>query len=510
MNDLFVIRRYNLTYSKPQTFPFSKLLPDWSERLQSRILTKGYLQMPGVDFTESFSPVTTDFSTRIILGITLFYSERFDWVCEAFDVEAAFLEPFLDIEMYIEWPEGMVELGFLTQEEYKNTCVQLRRSMYGNVDAALRWQREFSNYLVTDCGMKICRTDPCILFLRKDGVLKIIMSIHVDDSLCAGNKGDLEDLYEKIRKRYKITTLGKISKYLGVHYEWGNDEDGPYVIASMERNAKEIISYYEKVTKSLAKIAGTPGYQNTVLSKNENEIDMLDEYRALVGKLLFYTIKIGPDCANSVRDLAHHMSNPGSMQWKAMERIVGYLKGKRLHGLIFRKPEALTAVQYCDANYATDPDLRRSVSGMISTIGGMIVNWSSRTQKIVTLSSTESEYVALGECGQELKFICMFLQEIGVGKVPGVIFEDNEGAIFLAKNQQVGMRTKHIDVKYHFIRDLIKDKYLDLVYVRSKDNYADLMTKNVGKDTLEKLFSNGMQVGCIETKRENVGRTSDI
>lgn len=147
---------------------------------------------------------------------------------------------------------------------------------------------------------------------------------------------------------------------------------------------------------------------------------------------------------------------------------------------------------------------------MISTIGGMIVNWSSRTQKIVTLSSTESEYVALGECGQELKFICMFLQEIGVGKIPGVIFEDNEGAIFLAKNQQVGMRTKHIDVKYHFVRDLLKENFLELIYVRSEDNYADLMTKNVSKEILYKLFVSGIQVGVIETKRENVGRTSKV
>ena len=175
-----------------------------------------------------------------------------------------------------------------------------------------------------------------------------------------------------------------------------------------------------------------------------------------------------------------------------------------------KRPSNLQAVQYCDASYATDPVARRSVSGMIGTLGGMIVSWSSRTQKITTLSSTESEYIALGECGQELKFICMFLQEVGVGEILGIIFEDNEGAIFLAKNSQVGMCTKHIDVKYHIIRDLINNKYLDIMYVKSEDNYADLMTKNIGSETHERLFVHGIQQGVIAIRRENVEWTGKM
>ena len=263
--------------------------------------------------------------------------------------------------------------------------------------------------------------------------------------------------------------------------------------------------------KCEAKIAKTPGFQNTVLSKNEEENPtMLEEYRSLVGKLMYYVVKVAPDCANATRDLARYMKNPGPEHWKAMERIVGYLKGKKLHGLIMRRPNDLKVIDYCDASYATDTVLRRSVSGMISSIGGMVVNWSSRTQKVCTLSSAESEYIALGECGQDLKFVCMFLQELGIGVMPGIIYEDNEGAIFLAKNQQVGMRTKHIDVKYHFIRDLVADKFLDIRYVRSEDNYADIMTKNVSNDIYERLYVRGIQIGNIVTKRENVGRTSTV
>lgn len=258
---------------------------------------------------------------------------------------------------------------------------------------------------------------------------------------------------------------------------------------------------YEECTGKKAKLAPTPGYPNQVLQKNEGETVDIDNYRSLVGKLLFYIVKVGPDCANAGRDLARHMSNPGTEHWKAMGRMAGYLKGKELHGHVMKVPANMTVVNYTDASYGV-----KSVSGNVCTVGGTVTSWGSRTQRITTLSSTESEYVALGECGQELKFVSMLLTEIGVGEVPGTIFEDNEGAIFLAKNQQVSMRTKHIDVRYHFIRDLVEEGLLKLEFVGTDENYADIMTKNVSKDILRKLFAEGVQSGDIVIERENVGR----
>ena len=470
-------------------------------RLKSRIVTLGYMQVPGVDFTEKFSPVANDTSTRIIILLTLYY-RHLGWECEVFDVEAAFLEPYLDNEMYIKWPEGIVELGFLTEEERDSTCIRLERSMYGNVDAALRWLREFKEFLVKDCNFTACVADPCILYYREGEKLLIVMSIHVDDSMVAGMKEDLNKFYEKVRTRFNITELGTLSKYLGVRYEWLNDKDKkPYVKITMKDTAEAFVRKYEECTGKKAKLAATPGYPNQVLIKNEGETVDIDNYRSLVGKLLFYIVKVGPDCANAGRDLARHMANPGPEHWKAMGRMAGYLKNKIMHGHIMRVPRNLSVVNYSDASYGV-----KSISGSICTVGGTVTSWGSRTQKITTLSSTESEYVALGECGQELKFVSMLLAEIGVGELPGTIFEDNEGAIFLAKNQQVSMRTKHIDVRCHFIRDLIMEGLLKLKFVGTDENYADFMTKNVSKDILQNLFTNGVQNGDIVIERENVGR----
>ena len=284
-------------------------------------------------------------------------------------------------------------------------------------------------------------------------------------------------------------------------YEWYGDEgERPYVKVTMKVTAETFVRKYEESTGKKAKLADTPGYPNQVLQKNERETVDIDNYRSLVGKLLFYIVKVAPDCANVGRDLARHMANPGTGHWKAMGRMAGYLKGKNLHGHMMKAPKNLSVVNYTDASYGV-----KSVSGSICTIGGIVTDWGSRTQKITTLSSTESEYIALGECGQDLKFVSMLLKEIGVGEVPGTIFEDNEGAIFLAKNQQVSMCTKHIDVHYHFIRDLVEEGLLKLEYVGTDENHADFMTKNASKDTLRKLFTEGVQSGNIVIERENVG-----
>jgi hypothetical protein len=148
-------------------------------------------------------------------------------------------------------------------------------------------------------------------------------------------------------------------------------------------------------------------------------------------------------------------------------------------------PRDLAIVGYVDSDFATNKETRKSTTGFLVTFGGCLVSWSSKAQPSVTLSSTEAEYVAASMCGTEIKFISMLLDELQVAyPKPSMLFEDNTGAIFIMNNDQVGQRTKHIDVKWHHIRDMIKAGDLLVVYIRSEDNPADIMTKN----TKEALF----------------------
>ena len=466
---------------------------DGSKRYKSRLCVKGFHQVPGVDYTESFSPVATDSTIQILLLYTLWKSKE-GWGCEMFDVEAAFLNAELENVMYLAWPEYMVELGFITQQQKEKECIKLVRSMYGNVDAALRWQKCFVETCIDPKGKINCeqsKTDPCLLLKKDDkGKVMLLIVCYVDDVLLSGTKETIQWFKNEFKQKYNITELGRMKKHLGMWYDWKKDNDGEtYIKVTMDTMIKEIVELYEKVTGKKVKDQLIPGYPNKWLTKlkDESKIVRQKEYRSLVGKILYYVNKMDVACSNAVRELAQHLDSPGEEHWKALGRLVGYLKTRIGVGKIMRKPMELRVVGWSDSDYAKQED-RKSIGGNISTIGGSVVYGSSKGQNCVCLSSTEAEYVAMGTLAQEIRFEQQLLDEI-VGKdqkYPSVIHEDNVGAIFLAQNRQVGQRTKHIDVRDHFIRGLIEDGKVQVVFTRSEDNYADILTKNVNQELFRK------------------------
>ena len=158
------------------------------------------MQVPGVEFTESFSTFASDTSTRILIGLTLYY-EDYGWIVELCDIEVAFLYPNTEVDMYIEWPEGILYLGIITKEFLEEYCILLVMSMYGNVDAVLLWLRLLAEYLVNEFNVKMSKAESFIFF-RKDEKFKldIVMSVHVDDVFMAGKSETLETL-NKISRR---------------------------------------------------------------------------------------------------------------------------------------------------------------------------------------------------------------------------------------------------------------------------------------------------------------------
>jgi Reverse transcriptase (RNA-dependent DNA polymerase) len=163
---------------------------------KARCVSRGFMHIPGVDYTESFAPVASDTGIRVVIGILLYYLDmrpKDEWVLESFDVEAAFLNAVLTHPVYIEWPKGIKEFGFLSGEECKTTCAELTRAMYGNIDAPLQWMITFANILKGD-DMKLNQsaTDPYIFYKQRDGKIVLVLVLYVDDTLCAGEKKEVE------------------------------------------------------------------------------------------------------------------------------------------------------------------------------------------------------------------------------------------------------------------------------------------------------------------------------
>jgi Reverse transcriptase (RNA-dependent DNA polymerase) len=160
-----------------------------------------------------------------VIGIFLFFLHMFpqvEWVSETFDVEVAFLNALLKNPVYIEWPKGLKELVLLSQGKTNNTCAELTRTMYGNIDSPLQWMKTFTNIL-KGMNLQQSATDPCIFYKHRGGKLVLILVLYVDDTLCAGERKEVEWAYKKIEEKIKIVKLGRLKKHLGTIYDWNQE-----------------------------------------------------------------------------------------------------------------------------------------------------------------------------------------------------------------------------------------------------------------------------------------------
>ena len=246
----------------------------------------------------------------------------------------------------------------------------------------------------------------------------------------------------------------------------------------------------------------TPAIPGSIIQKAESPDLISDEkhenYRTVVGKLLFLLKHSRPDLGNAVQELSKVLDNTEETHYCAMERCVDFVIKTRYYGLKI-KPNA-TTIQLqgvADSSYASDKETCKSVSGWLIFFYNVLVSWKSRSQRSVTMSSTEAEYVGLVEMVCELLFIKNVLQSIGYCvNLPMMVYTDNIGAIYMTKNWTTSGRTKHIDTRYHFIREMVRDNILSVNFVGTKENQANMLTKNVGDVEYYKMMEKNM----IETK----------
>ena len=453
---------------------------DGSLRFKTRNVTLGYMMIPGVDYTEKFSPVVTDESLRLQIAITLF-NKSVGWLMCNCDIEAAFLEAPMTQPIYIEPHPAMVACGFMTENERKTHAIKLLKSMYGNVDAAIKFFKLLTDHLTDPNGMNMnqSKADPCLFYLMKNDKLTLIVTITVDDSAISGLPSDIKWFMNGLEKRFKITRDGEIKKHLGIDYEWGITDKGKHFVkATMSNKIEEIVANFENYLGRKIKIYASPGKPSEYLRKNEGDPVNIEKYRSFVGQILFFTTKLSIKTGNACRALSGFLSNPGEQHWIALERLIGYLKGMKVKGIIYFEPESMRLIGLADTDFGNCPETRKSVGCYIITVGLTVVDYSIAKHDTLSDSTTEAEYKELAKLAKGMKFISMILEEFKLNEKPGILIEDNAGAIFLAENLSVNKKTKHIEIKYHFIREFIKQGYGKIFKIKSEDNVADIGTKN--------------------------------
>jgi hypothetical protein len=265
----------------------------------------------------------------------------------------------------------------------------------------------------------------------------------------------------------------------------------PHLIKRMEKTFGDLVKGNQKYMTP-----GTPGY-NLVRPQNDNEkISAKDQhtYRSGVGTLLQFVKHSRPDINNPVRELSKSMDSATEASFKEMKRIIKFVLDTRQFGLklqpsLLSESKEWSITVYSDSDWAGDKDTRRSISGYIIFIMNCPILWRSKQQETVSLSSSEAEYIALSEAAKEIKFIYQVLDSLGIKvKLPIIVKVDNVGAIFMSENATATNRTRHVDARYHFIREFIMDGFIKVIFVKSEENKADPFTKNVKSDLYEKFI----------------------
>jgi hypothetical protein len=238
-----------------------------------------------------------------------------------------------------------------------------------------------------------------------------------------------------------------------------------------------------------AKYARTPLPTGYMPTPNEGEVNpqLRTQFQQIIGSLLYIMLGTRPDIAFAVTKLAQFAANPSKEHLDKAKYVLRYLAGTAKYALVYKGASNKGLIAYTDSDYAADPVKRRSTTGYIFKLADGIISWQSRAQKTIALSATEAEYMALSDCSRQAVWIQNIFTELGLQTRPTQICADNEGGIFIASNPVQERRTKHIDVRFHYVRDLIEQKRIDVVWVPTDDNPADMFTKNLGHIKFEKF-----------------------
>ena len=446
------------------------------ERYKVRLVAKGFSQIPGIDFDETFAPVVKHTSIRIMCALAV----RLKLYFHHLDVDTAFLNGPLEEEIYMRIPEG--------SGEYTGKLVRLRRSLYGLKQASRVWN-ELLDAELQKIGYIRIHADFCI-YIYRDGDTICFLAIYVDDMGLLGN--DLKVMQSHkglLNKRFKIKDLGNIKQILGIAIEYNHEAGTLYM--HQTRYIKESVKHYGFADGRMCR---TPLGSGIKLSKDdcpttEAEKELMQEfpYQSLIGTLMYAMLATRPDIAFAVGALSKFNANPGRVHWDQAVHVLRYLVGTKTHGLWFNRNshDELSSIilGYTDSDWAGNVDTRRSTSGYVFLMCGAAISWSSKLQTTPALSSTEAEYMACTRAAQEAIWLRQLLEQLKFKQTsPTCLLGDNQGAIALAKNPANHPRTKHIQLRYHFIRFAISDGHILLDYIPTSQMAADGLTKGLTGD----------------------------
>jgi hypothetical protein len=466
-------------------------------RYKSRLVVQGYTMEPGIDFDSTFSPVAWLNSIRMITALACMHKLEMIHT----DVPNAYLNGKATKLVLVKLPEMWNDtIGPSLGPD--GTPVMMMRSVYGTPDAGKNWNTCIHKFFILE-GFIQCKKEPCI-YTKGKLPTGTIIGMWVDDNYIIS--GDIEERNRLIRdmeKQFNVKNLGIISFSLGLHFHWTNQG------LMMSQTA-----YIEKIATKF-KMEGCKPLYVPMQKEDKPTADMSpkDEdtkkkmakipYRNAIGSLLYLAICTRPDICYVVSALARFSHNPGERHWKLVQNIIRYVVHTKNQGLFFKLGsqviENMTTTAYCDASF-NDTANGKSTLGYIMMLSDCYpISWRSKLTTVTSQSTMETELMAIHALAKETVWTRMVLEEISsLVLTPTTIYCDNSPAIQATKEPRVTERNKHIRYKFFYVADLVRDKEVSVVKIRSEDQVADILTKPIANPQFSKLrFSL-----CVRNKGE--------
>ncbi|KAL0293214.1 UNVERIFIED_CONTAM: Retrovirus-related Pol polyprotein from transposon TNT 1-94 [Sesamum radiatum] len=443
---------------------------------KARLVAKGYTQRPRVDFEETHSPVAMAKYIRILLAIAAWY----DYEIWQMDVKTAFLNGFVEEEIFMDQPEG-----FTTDGEEQKAC-RLQRSIYGLKQASKSWKTHFDEVIRGNDFIKN-DYDPCV-YKKISGSSIVYLVLYVDDILLSGNDVKmLGDIKAWLSSQFSMKDMGEASYILGIKI---------YRDRSRRMLGLTQSSYIEKVLKMFrmehSERGVLPMRHGIKLSKKQSpktneELKRMSDipYASAVGSIQYAVQCTRPDVAYALSVTSRYQACAGEAHWSAVKSILKYLRRTKDMFLIYDGGE-LILEGYNDASFQSDDDDAKSQSAFVFKLNGGVVAWKSSKQDTTADSTTKAEYIAVSKASKEADWMKNYIQELGVVPSiaePVVIFCDNNGAIAQAKESRSHHRAKHILRRYHLLREKVGRGDCRMDRVSSAENTADPLTKPMSQVT---------------------------
>ncbi|KAJ9556969.1 hypothetical protein OSB04_011583 [Centaurea solstitialis] len=428
-------------------------------RNKARLVAKDYRQQQGIDYDETFTPVARIEAIRIFLA----YAAHKNMKVFQMDVKCSFLNGELQEEVYVEQPKGFVD------PKYPEHVYVFDKALYGLKQTPRTWYETLTIYLLGS-GYQKDTVDPT-LFLKRSRNHLTIIQIYVDDIIFASTNPESCIEFELIMKsRFQMSMMGELTFFLGLQVR----QTPQGIFINQSKYTHDILKRFDFTgPKSTSTPMSTSFQLDADLSGNP--VDQKN-YRAIIGSLLYLTAS-RPNIMFATCVCARFQCDPRESHLEAVKRILKYLKGTPNFGLWYPKDSGFELTAFTDSDHPGCKLNRKSTSGACQFFGDKLVCWSSRKQNCVSLSTAEAEYVAATCCCSLVLWMKTQLADYGYTMHPIPIYYDSSSAIQIAANPVQHSRTRHIDIRYHFIKDHVEKGNIELFFVESERQIADLFSK---------------------------------